>query len=242
MLSLLFGYLKTAALFFLLNDYFKRNYPYDYEMVYIQVTYNIINMYSRCQLICKNGIQYIREKYPDLVTFIEKFNKNDDSNNTNNLQFIKNSSIIKLRSKNEYLNNDEIIVTDCDFVIYFDYKQNSRNIKIITDVNLLDKKETYQYEVTDYKFLLVELIFNTQIYKITLSTDSYNFYVVDNILDEKFFLYYLRYYLPDRKNGDFENPEMFVKIIDHNVNSKMIELKTEYIQLGKTDYKIINKD
>jgi hypothetical protein len=141
-----------------------------------------------------------------------------------------------------HLNNDEIIVTDCDFVIYFDYKQNSRNIKIITDVNLLDKKETYQYEVTDYKFLLVELIFNTQIYKITLSTDSYNFYVVDNILDEKFFLYYLRYYLPDRKNGDFENSKMFVKIIDHNVNSKMIELKTEYIQLGKTDYKIINKN
>lgn len=247
MITLIFNYFKTGALLFLLNDYFKRNYPYEYEMFYITTTYKLINIYSRCQILCKNSIHYITYNYPDLINFIQNFfnknNHNKNNHNKNDLQFIKDSNIIKLGKKNEYVTMKLINITDCDFILYSDYKQNNNiSIKIINNINLLDKTETYQYELTDYKFLLVEFIINGKNYKINLSTDKYNFYVLDNILDEKFFLYYLKYYLPDRQNENYENPKMFVKIIDHNVNSHLIDLERQYIQLGKTEYMIIDKN
>ena len=245
MITSLFGYLKTGALLFLLNDYFKRNYPYDYEIFYVITTYNLINIYSRCQMLFKNSTQYItryiREKHPNLINFIQSFFIKNN-NIKNNLQFIKDSDIIKLGSKNDYLSNDEIIVTDCDLVIYSDYKEGHVNVKIINDANLLDKKETYDYHVTDYKFLLIEFMYNSNIYKINLSTDKYNFYIVDNNLDDKFFLYYLKYYLPIKEHINIENPKLIVKIIDDNVNTKIIELEKQYIQFGKTEYKIIDKN
>ena len=241
MLSSLFGYLKTCALLFLFNDYFKRNYPYEYQVYYITITYQLIALYSKAQIEIGKCIQYITEKHPDLVIFIQSFliKKNTIKNN---LQFIKNNDIIKEENSRDYLNKDEIIVTDCDFVIYLDNIEGYSNVKIINDVNLLDKKETYQYELTDYKFLLVEFMNNGKIYKINLSTDAYNFYGVDNILDDKFFLYYLKYYLLDfKQDSEIENHELLLKIIDDNVNSKLVELEKQYIKFGKNSYTIIDK-
>jgi len=154
--------------------------------------------------------------------------------------FIKNNKVIEYDSKEDYLNREEIKITECDFVVYSDFSTNPVNIKIINDVTLLDKKETYYCQPSDIKFFLVEIILNDKHYKIDLTSETYNFYVVDNILDKKFFLYYLDNYYPNFNiDGNLlDTCELSIKIIDHHVNTKTIDINTQSICIHTSNYVI----
>ena len=66
-------------------------------------------------------------------------------------------------------------------------------------------------------------------YKVVLKSDTYNYYVVNNVLDQKFFKYYLRTYFPDTVTREtFVNIDIInVKIIDQDVNIKTFALTEE---------------
>ena len=75
-------------------------------------------------------------------------------------------------------------------------------------------------------------------YKINLKSENerYNYYLVDNIINKKFMIYYLIEFY----NEDFsKSPDKFIlKLIDHNVNSFEIDITdtSNYIQIKKDGY------
>ena len=84
---------------------------------------------------------------------------------------------------------------------------------------------------------------NNNVYKIELQTELYNFYIVNNILNKNFLLFYLENYLnkPIKKNLLLN--DCLLNIVDNNVNILKVDMNTDYIIINKTDYNInkINK-
>jgi hypothetical protein len=154
--------------------------------------------------------------------------------------------------RNQYLTLTGFENIDYDFLIYNDRNTVPNNIKIIRNVptdkqalkNLLENKETYEYETSNIKFILAEIIYEGETYKIDLSTKKVNFYLNDNIFSYSFFLYYLRYYHDDRQIFfDIDKPiEFTLKLIDQNVNSFYTDYNddTDGILIQKDDYIIEN--
>ena len=147
-------------------------------------------------------------------------------------------------SKDVFLNTTLDTIMDLnfrnksDFFVYKDMDSTPINIKIIKDFKRLFFEETYNYKLSDIKFILVELIVKEKKYKIDLLTKTQNFYIIDNILDKNFFLYYLKNIHKDKI--DLIENEFKVKIIDHNVNVVEINFQDKNsIILGEKDYKII---
>jgi hypothetical protein len=134
-----------------------------------------------------------------------------------------------------------------DFIIYTDTSNNQVYTKIIQYNSLLNlqDKTNFEYVKTTYTFLMVEFIVGDKIYNVELQTNKYNFYIKDNILDKKFFLYYLQHIHPDKikfEDTDIQMDEIILKIIDHNVSVVNIDFtkdSNQCIRLNETDYQII---
>jgi hypothetical protein len=167
-----------------------------------------------------------------------------------NVEFIKDNTFIGSNSKNYYLiNNDEIEVPEFDFILYTDSSNNPFNVKIIHNNEKLDIQDSkiYKCEKSHIKFMLIEIIVGSKTYKIDLITEKHNFYVKDNILDIKFFLYYLHYIHPDKvfyKESITKSCIIVINIIDHDVNVKKIYLNEDInkcIHFTENGYEIITK-
>ena len=86
--------------------------------------------------------------------------------------------------------------------------------------------------------MLCELVVGEKTYKINLKSDieNYNYYLVDNIINKKFLIYYLIEFY----NEDFNKStdKFILKLIDHNVNICEIDItdNSNYIQIKKDSY------
>jgi hypothetical protein len=246
MLYKLFEFGKTIALGVLLNDYVIRNYPSKYREIAIDLAYNTIYVYSYCEMILKNGLQYLENKHPDLVKFIKKIYKVAPKGL--DIEFIKDNQIVSRQSKQQYLDNKGVaVIPEYDFILYSDTCEKTCNIKVIrpNPKYCLLNESTYDYELSTIRFILLEFIVGEKSYKIDLSTNKHNFYVKDNILDKSFLLYYLRYIHPEAiifEEDDIQLDEITIKLIDHNVDIKKISLTEnphQYFQLDSSSYEII---
>ncbi len=123
------------------------------------------------------------------------------------------------------------------FVEGFEIKHcvNKKMIRLQTltmDNNELIKDEgsVLNYKLSSVKFLLLEVRIDNNIYKMNLNDKTYNYYVVDNIIDKHFVMYYLINHLKDvnieniLKTTQLKN-NFFLKIIDQNINSFEINLE-----------------
>jgi hypothetical protein len=234
--STLFELGKTAAIGFLLNDYFKRNYQTEYNNFCIDIAFNIIYMYSYCEILYNNVTKYI----PNISHFLEDTFKLTIQK-ISTINFVKNNSVILVKSN---LNELDFKIPEYDFIVYIDGASKPNNMKIIHNIDILN--ENLNYEKSKIKFIMLELKINDDFYLIDLSNNIYNFYIKDNIFDKQFFLYYLRYFHPDKLNIDEPSliDEITLKIIDHNVDIKYIfftKNKNQYIKLNETDYTIIDE-
>lgn len=236
-LSTLFEFGKTFALGLLLNDYFIRNYPNEHNRFLIDIACNIIYSYSYFQIMFNNLIKYI----PNISYFLENtFKLNIENMST--IHFVKNNSDVLVTP---FLNKLDFKFPEHDFVLYRDGESKPNNIKIIHSNDVLN--DYFKYEKSTIKFMLIEFKIDNNIYLIDLSNNNYNFYIKDNIFDKQFFLYYLRYFHPDKVNIDetsFQMNEITLKIIDHNVDIKTIYFtnnKKQYIKLNEMDYTIIDE-
>jgi hypothetical protein len=176
---------------------------------------------------------------PNINIFLENiFNFNVIKIST--IYFVKNKSVVLEKSFLTYLDCKK---PEYDFIVYKDGASKPNNIKIIHNSDNIN----FNYEKSKIKFMLVELKINDDTYVINLSNNSYNFYVKDNIFDKQFFLYYLRYFHPDKVNIDEMSVpinEISLKIIDDNVDIKKMyftDNKNQYIKLNETDYSIIDE-
>jgi hypothetical protein len=249
MFQTLFELGKTCALGFLLNEYVKRQYPDDYENFVITASYKFFYLYSQAEIFINQTTKYITEKYPTLILLIDDVKKFISPNKISysDIEFIKNSRVVKKVIKNQYLTLKDFENIDYDFFIYTDRTILPNNVKIINNLPstkedlkcLLENNSTYEYEKSNIKFILVEILYEGKTYKLDLSNNKVNFYIKDNILNYSFFLYYLRYY--HEEIAIFNNnisPEITLKLIDQNVNCFYMDLNndTDYLVIQKDDY------
>jgi hypothetical protein len=229
--------LRTGVLALLLNDYLKRNYPNKYEEMIVSISYNLIYLYSKAQILYANLIKVLNKKIEENPNLLKLKNDFDllikpKSGIVTMLEYFKNGNPVDIISDK----SDE----NCDFMIYswLDDTKTCVNKKLIYDL-----KEPLSFsEASEIKFLLVELkIGENSSHKIVLKTDEFNFYMVGNAFTKQFFIYYLNQIL---KIGEEikEYDKFNLKIIDHDVNTVELDFtdKNESILLEKSGYKLLN--
>lgn len=230
----------TIVFIHLLNNYLMKEYPQEYRGYAMAGYLKIMYIFSKAQIKYKQICNFIYNTNPRLISYLNEYRKLKNQN-IDNVEFILDGKVIYLTDKEKIVNHIINIAKE-DFIIYSDYdSSNSENVctnkKIITiDSNCSDND--FIYEVSDIKFMLCELYIGDKVYKINLKCDfdKYNYYLVDNIINKKFMIYYLIEFY----NEDFSKSidKFILKLIDHNVNKFEIDITdtSNYIQIKKDGY------
>ena len=228
MISFITNLLRTVLFAFLLNDYLKSRYPKKYEELFVTVSYNLIYLYSKAQIFYMNIVKTVNKKIEETPKLLKLKNDLDLLLNK------KNGTVIMIECIKNGILSDNLSMTECDFALYsrLDDSDKCLNKKIVYDLD----ESIDVYEVSDIKFLLVELKTGTDTYKVDLKTDAYNFYIVGNKFTKQFFQYYLTAILKITERAD----KFSLHIIDHAVNKVELDFSDEndHILLDKTGYKL----
>jgi hypothetical protein len=145
------------------------------------------------------------------------------------IEYIINGEVFATYKRNPTLS--DVTVHEDAMFIFSDLSTNEQRV----NKKILQSDINFNYKISNIQFILLELklVFKTadkeNSYKIVLKTDEYNYYIVNNILDSKFFKYYLRKYYSDTVTSEtLANVEkMNVKLIDQDVNIKTFDLTEE---------------
>ena len=180
--------------------------------------YNVVHFFSRGQIFCKKFI------YPFFRHIYNFFNC--DQNEI--IQF-KNGQI----KKGFYTDKINNYFEDFDCMYIFVDNKN-KNKKCANKIISRTQNTFPDYEVSNIKFMLIETTIKNKVYQIFLKTDTYNYFIVDNIFDINFFKYYFNNYYNMYDNIFLENIKL--KIIDNNINI------IENIEITSQKYIIIKKD
>jgi hypothetical protein len=235
MIDFITNFFRTFLLSFLLCDYLERKYPKKYEDFFITVSYNLIYVYSKAQIFYMNIVKTVNKKIEETPKLLKLKNDLDLLLNQ------KNGTVIMIECIKNGILSDNLSMIECDFALYsrLDDSNKCLNKKIVYDLD----ESIDVYEVSDIKFLLVEMKIGAETYKIEMKTDAYNFYIVGNRFTKQFFQYYLTEILKQRA----ESLDNFsLHIIDHDVNKVQLDFSDEntHILLEKTGYKmsIVNNE
>jgi hypothetical protein len=212
----------------------------------INVALKLINIYSKLQILYAQTIQtitYFINNNPKLKTIV-CYIFNNTKNNTKTcdvIQFQK-VGIIHIKTCKQ---NVETYFENLPNSIYIYYDYNSETGKGY-EIVLQSQPFRFDYEISNIKFLLVELNVGDKKFKINLNDELNNYYVVSNVFDKIFFLYYLfstSHMYSERIIYD-EIKTMIdtatVTVIDNNANIVNVDfLRNGSITILKDDY-IIN--
>lgn len=229
MFIFLFNFLKTCILSVLFNDYLKRVYPEKYNDSIVTLSYNLIKFYSKAQIFYGKLVVYVNnfiEANPNLKQILNDFYKKEIERNT--ITQVKGTDI-HIKYYTDF--NETYFDTDEDSIYIFSDNINAVE-KPVNNVILHSQPFSSVYQVSNVKFMLVELLVNEKSYKIDLKTDKYNYYIVDNILDNRFFKYFLNNY----HASNIDDNTLTLKIVDQNVDSIEIDLTNKYIQIKQDSY------
>ena len=236
-------YIITVINYYLLFIYFvilfieilHRDYPDKYqklksklEQIRNNLLYNILYTYSKCQIV-----------YGKFSCFLLQF-ANENGLLIKNIQNdITQVSYGKIVTKN-FTHDKDTHFEDVDnsFYIYSDNK-NANGKKCINKIISRTQQFNTNYEASNVKFILVEVKIDDKNFKVELKTDESNYYIINNIFDKNFFIYYLQYYrLHNLSKEDVEKiDKLSVKLIDHNVNIVNLEITDKhYIVIEKDSY------
>ena len=228
MIAFITNLLRAVFFGYLLNDYLKNRFPKRYEEIIISFSYNIIYVYSKAQIFYMNIVKKVNKKIEETPKLLKLKNDLDLLLNQ------KNGTVIMIECIKNGVLSDNLSMTECDFALYsrLDDSNKCLNKKIVYDLD----ESIDVYEVSDIKFLLVELKNGVETYKIDLKTDEYNFYIVGNKFTKQFFQYYLTEILKITESDD----KFSLHIIDHLVNKVELDFsdKNDHILLEKTGYKL----
>lgn len=233
--------INTFLLGCLCIEMIERRYPEHFRTILTDITFNAFYFYSKAQ-ICFNKANkklhdYI-ESNPTLskiIHYIEsKLTLSKNKTETHILGFSGMTIFIKNGELSDYDN--------CDFALFSQSHPDNKcanKMIIYGDINT----PITMADVSDIKFMLIEITFREDTYKVYLKTDVFNFYLVGNIFTKSFFVYYLKQIISIREHIK-DDDVIQLKIIDHNVDTLEITFtdKNESIILEQNGYKVINND
>lgn len=233
-------FIKNGIIIVLLNDYFKRNYSQEYENVFVTVSLKLIYLYSKNQI-------YFKRYYLNVYKMIET-NPNVENFTNNILYPIMDKIYTKSTTRNtihkvKYQEMQMKYYTD-DTASYFEEEPDciyiySDNTNVCSNKVIMHKPPFHSnYEVSNIKFILFELIYNNTSFKINLKSEEYNYYIVNNIIDKHFLIYYLTHHLSRGNLTKEEIPKtdsFSVKLIDQDANSREIEISNNNFIIIKKD-------
>jgi hypothetical protein len=237
MLNKLFTCIHYTLFVILFNDYLRRNYPEKYFTFLTNISFELIRFYSKCQIIYnqnKKNIKMLIDNNPEIKKILSVIHKKNYEKNE--IYKVTNNSI---HIKQYFGDNEKYFEEEKNSIYLFcDNERDPENeCKNIVVSHLLPIHTAY--EVSEVRFLLTEVIVYDKTYKIDLKNDKFNYYIVNNILDLKFFKYYLYVYgICNLTQEEKDNiTKIILKIIDQNVNKKELEITDDkFIIIKKESY------
>ena len=220
----------------------KKSYQGEFNEQYTNIAYTTIYIYSNVQIM---GIRMYKYVYPfvkltstSVLTILKKYKVINETIVLNPIQFYKDGSLIlkKMISSNfnELLEIDQD-KKDYNFMIYTDCS----NYPFNNVVYYHDIPEIFSYNVSNIKFLALALTFNNIEYDIKLQTTEHNYYIVNNIIDQSFLLYFMKNVL----NIQVENSDFKYTLLLCDQNAEMKELnERDKIIIYKDSYEIKSKE
>ena len=240
-----FSILKMGAVVVFLNNYFKNVFPQKYETFIVTTSYNLIYIYSKCQIVCTNCFTQLNnfaEPNSVIRRVLNYFYKSRE--NLHEIEHVKKGDVFIKYTRYDTFEDvtiEDVTINDDIFFIFSDLSKSNEDkcINKIICKNPQTLGDLYNtYEVSDIQFMLVEVTIDDTIYKINLKDATYNFYIVDNIFDKKFIMYYLKNIYPDEVYCDINKIDtIYITIIDHNVVVKEFDITDNtFIQITKNNY------
>lgn len=167
---------------------------------------------------------------------------------TNNVtKYIKTTPCLNNLLNYMSKHNDKIFYSYTNTNLTICHKLNEEQIlyyKLILHYKPDHAKKTYleslKVEEADYKFIMTEISINNNNISIHFTNEKYNYLIVDNKLDSKFIMYFLKTHYTDfvKDLSDSEIENYKIKIIDHNVNVVEFD-NTKSLVINKTGYEIL---
>ena len=209
----------------------------------VKIGYNIVYLYSVCQIKMNKIITYVSLPYIHLFNYFKKillddriirigvFLKinNNDGTIIDRLYFNENCDINDITLIHETKDNENV-----SFI--FPDSDKSENASCINRIFFNTFPKSLNYIISEVKFMSIELEYNNNVYPIVLKTDNYNYFIVNNCLNQNFLKYYLKNDLKisEKIEAKFEYN---MTIIDHNVNIVSIN-QEQNIVFTKDSYEI----
>jgi hypothetical protein len=254
MFAIIASLCKTVFYAFLIHDHLKTKHSDKYNEFLLHATYKLIHFYSKCQILINKGgthlnkkAEHILKNYPELQSKIKQYiTKHKPPKDLYTFEYIFNGKQIHVES-NSNLNSDNNTGRDHQVSIpeKYDFIVVTENTHApetpFLNKRLLTKIEDWDYRVepSEIQFILVEAIFSGKRIKVDFKTDKYNFYIANNVLDEKFMKYFLLNYYDHEIKEEWSNDvckDMVISIIDQNIKQFEFSIRGDYIHITKTNY------
>jgi len=204
------------------------------------ILYKLLYCFSWCQIKLYRITNYISPKLIYINSFCDKHLKDkgwivdivvkqlvliDNNGNEIHSIYIENENDIKfIENECNKLNYSGLILLD-----------KIVNKNCVNYIFYEKFPKSFDYKVSNVKFIAIDLDYNNDKYLINLKDDEHNYYIVNNRLNKFFFKYYVKNILNFDINKD--NFDYNVTIIDNNVS--IINLLPEQtIIINEDDYKI----
>ena len=217
----------------------------------IKFIYNLIYIYSFAQIKCNQIYNYA------LPFFNES--KNDCVNNETRIEIFNTKMHLFSIFDKEYLESFEKLTNlSQEFSNAINIQKFKKNLIIVSELSnvtnstnkCINKKILYSLDLencdrafaaSEITFIALYLNYNDVRYNINLKTDTFNYYLVGNVINIDFLRYYVKYILNNSTFiiKDTDTASYKLELMDHNVN--MIELNAEQsIIIEKNGYNITN--
>lgn len=206
--------LNSLLIGILFADFLERRFNEPFYAFFTEVAYNSIYLYSKAQII------YNKLNLNKLWT-----------KQVNQLDVIKNGVIMNNHQDVILKTKSPMVV---DFILYSWSSENGYiNKQVQHDFMSIKQEES------NVSFLLVEIDFRENKYFAKLKSEEYNYYIVGNVFNKTFFIYFLKNHLDLTEITS--DDKIIVKIVDQNIETFNLDFnnKHEGITLRKNEY-IVN--
>jgi len=199
------------------------------QPMFITICHTSIYVFSVCQMLFSRGKQYIMLIY----------NENQQENTEHLIESFTQNPLhynVKIFNNNTYKD----VVNKYDLLIISDKttKQEKRICYYNANENETISKYGGGYSLSNITFISLILTHNEIEYKIILINDDFNYYIVNNVINNIFLQFYLKFVLL-HPNVVLDS-HYVLTLIDNNFNVLTLD-NNHSIIINKEDYSILNE-